>query len=96
MAVKINLMLLLAPNSRINCSMFVKKDTTLDFCQIRLTHIQSISNMGSMAVKQQGSRIMLVTVLDIKQSRLQRLNAFMDITVASKCDQNNNKSIRDS
>jgi hypothetical protein len=46
-----NLMLLLAHNSRINHSMFVKKGTMLDFYQIRLTHNQSISNMAFLVVK---------------------------------------------
>jgi len=78
-------MLLLAHNSRINHSMFVKKGTMLDFYQIQLTHNQSISNMAFPVVKRLWvSRIMLVTVLYIKQSHWQRLNVSMDITAANK------------
>jgi hypothetical protein len=50
--VKMNLMLLLAPNFRIICSRFVKKGTTLDFCQIRPTQNQSFSNTDFLAAKQ--------------------------------------------
>ena len=85
MLVKMNLMLLLAHNSRINHSMIVKKGTMLDFYQIRLTHNQSISNMAFLVVKRLWVfLIMLVTVLSIKQNLWQRLNVSMDITAANK------------
>jgi hypothetical protein len=82
--VKMNLMLLLAHNSRINHSMIVKKGTMLDFYQIRLIRNQYISNTAFLVVKRLWVfLIMLVTVLSIKQSHWQRLNVSMDITAAN-------------
>jgi hypothetical protein len=84
MQVKMNLMLLLAHNSRINHSMIVKKGTMLDFYQIRLIRNQYISNTAFLVVKRLWVfLIMLVTVLSIKQSHWQRLNVSMDITAAN-------------
>jgi hypothetical protein len=66
-------------------SRIVKKVTMTDFYQIRLTHNQHISNTAFLVVKRLWvCRIMLVTVLFIKQSHWQRLNVSMGITAANK------------
>jgi hypothetical protein len=85
MPVKMNLILLLAHNSRINHSMIVKKATILDFYQILLIRNRYISNTAFLVVKRLCViLIMLVTVPYIKQNHWQRLNVSMDITAANK------------
>ena len=92
--VKMNLMLLLVHNSRINHSMIVKKAMMLDFYEIRLTHNQNISNTVFLVVKRLWvCRIMLVTVLSIKQNLWQRLNVSMDITVGQQMNSGGSRMI---